>query len=108
MAEPPYSTKSVHAKLSARFAPDFLKVIDESESHRGHGGWREGGNTHYRVVMRSAAFDGLSRIERARAVHAALREELASGLHALALELSGESDGYDDGLVGGPEPGGRA
>lgn len=90
MVTPPYSTKSVHTKLATQFAPGFLDVIDESEQHRGHGGWREGGGTHYRVVMRSAAFDGKSRVERSRAVHAALREELASGLHALALELSGE------------------
>ncbi|MBP7240569.1 BolA family transcriptional regulator [Amaricoccus sp.] len=92
MQAPPYSTRSVYEKLSEEFAPVSLDVIDESEQHRGHGGWREGGHTHYRVVMRCAAFDGKTRIERSRAVHAALRDELASGLHALALELSGERD----------------
>lgn len=82
---------TIRRKLTAAFAPDRLEVIDESEQHRGHGGWREGGQTHFKVVMRSPAFDGLSRVARSRAVHAALRDELASGVHALALELSGEA-----------------
>jgi BolA family transcriptional regulator, general stress-responsive regulator len=76
-------------KLRDAFAPEHLDVIDESEQHRGHGGWREGGGTHFRVVMRAAAFDGMSRVERSRAVHAVLRAELAGGVHALALDLSG-------------------
>jgi BolA protein len=100
-----YSTRSVHEKLTRLFDPEFLDVIDDSDKHRGHAGWREGGHTHFRVVMRSARFDGMSRIERSRAVHEALHDELGGGLHALALELSGLKDGYEPRLVGGPEPG---
>ena len=80
---------AIEAKLRVAFAPETLEVIDESEQHRGHGGWREGGATHFRVVMRTAAFDGMSRVARSRAVHAVLRDELAGGVHALALELHG-------------------
>ena len=80
---------TIRAKLTAAFAPEFLDVIDESAQHHGHGGWREGGQTHFRVVLRASAFDRLSRVERSRAVHSALREELEGGVHALALELSG-------------------
>jgi BolA protein len=75
-------------KLEAAFAPAELDVIDESHQHEGHAGARPGGQTHYRVVMRSASLKGLSRIERARAVHAVLAEELAGGVHALALDLA--------------------
>lgn len=78
----------LRAKLDAAFAPEHLEVRDESEQHRGHAGWREGGGTHFRVVMRSARLQGMSRVERSRAVHAVLREELADRVHALALELS--------------------
>ena len=78
-------------KLREAFAPDVLEVIDESEQHRGHGGWREGGGTHFRVVMRCGRFDGLSRVGRSRAVHAVLREDLDGGVHALALDLAGTS-----------------
>ena len=77
------------ARLTEAFDPDHLEVIDESEAHRGHGGWREGGGTHFRVVMRSARLDGLTRVEQSRAVHRALAAELAGGVHALTLELSG-------------------
>ncbi len=82
-------TDRIASKLAAAFAPDHLEVIDDSESHRGHGGWRDGGETHFRVVMRAAAFDDMSRIARSRAVHAALRDELDGGVHALALDLRG-------------------
>lgn len=67
--------------------PSELEVIDESESHRGHAGWREGGQTHFRVRMRAPQFAGQSRIARHRAVHAALGD-LTGRIHALALELS--------------------
>lgn len=80
--------EQLETKLRAAFAPARLEVIDESEQHRGHGGWREGGGTHYRVVMRAASFAGLSRLAQSRAVHAALAEELAGGVHALALDLA--------------------
>jgi BolA protein len=83
----------IRAKLAAAFAPDRLEVVDESEQHRGHAGWREGGATHFRVVMRAAAFDRLSRVERSRAVHRVLRDELDGGVHALALELAGSGGG---------------
>jgi BolA family transcriptional regulator, general stress-responsive regulator len=90
MAETPQPTaETIRAKLAAAFAPGHLEVIDESEHHRGHGGWREGGNTHFKVVMRASALKGLSRVERSRAVHNALADELAGGVHALALDLSG-------------------
>jgi BolA family transcriptional regulator, general stress-responsive regulator len=79
----------IDAKLRAAFRPERLEVIDESEGHRGHAGWREGGATHFRVVMRAAAFDGLGRVERSRAVHRVLADELAGGVHALALDLEG-------------------
>lgn len=79
----------IRTKLSAAFAPERLEVIDESEGHRGHGGWREGGETHFRVIMRASGFDGQSRVAMSRAVHAVLAEELAARVHALALDLGG-------------------
>jgi BolA protein len=82
-------TETIRRKLEAAFAPTTLEVIDESDQHRGHGGWREGGETHFRVRMTAAAFDGASRVARQRAVNRALAEELAGPVHALALELRG-------------------
>lgn len=83
----------LRAKLAEAFAPEHLKVIDESERHRGHAGWREGGETHFRVVMRAASLAGLSRVERSRAVHRVLADELAGRVHALALDLDAAGAG---------------
>ena len=74
------------AKLSQALAPVALEVIDESHRHAGHAGAREGGETHYRVRVASAAFAGKSRLERHRMVNAALAAEFADGVHALALQ----------------------
>ncbi len=77
----------LHDKLTQAFTPDHLEVIDESEQHRGHGGWREGGETHFRVRMISAEFQGQGRVARQRAVNKCLADELATTVHALAMEL---------------------
>lgn len=78
----------MRGKLEAAFAPSRLEIIDESEQHRGHGGFREGGESHFHVVITSAAFEGLSRVARHRAVNGALAEELAGEVHALRLTLA--------------------
>jgi BolA protein len=77
----------MRAALEAAFSPTSLEILDESGSHAGHVG-ASGGETHFRVRMASPAFAGLSRVARQRAVMDALQPEFATGLHALALELS--------------------
>ena len=74
-------------KLSEKFAPTHLEVIDESSRHHGHGGWREGGETHFRVRIASPMFTGQSRLAQHRAVMEALDAELKAGVHALAVEV---------------------
>lgn len=73
--------------LEAAFHPTLLRISDESALHAGHAGAAPGGQTHFQVLLVSAAFRGQSRVERARAVHAALGPEFAAGMHALALTL---------------------
>jgi BolA protein len=75
----------IEAKLREAFDPLRLEVVDASERHRGHGGWREGGESHFDVVVVSAAFEGLSRVERQRRVNAVLADELAGPVHALSI-----------------------
>ncbi|HEV2513752.1 MAG TPA: BolA family protein [Devosia sp.] len=78
---------TIAEKLSVKFAPTHLEVIDESEKHRGHGGYREGGETHFRVRIASPLFTGQSRLAQHRAVMEALDAELKAGVHALAVEI---------------------
>jgi BolA protein len=72
-------------KFQDAFAPVELVIEDESDRHAGHSGEREGGESHFRVRIVSDAFAGLSRVERQRKVYAAAADEIAAGLHALAL-----------------------
>ena len=75
----------IEKKLAAAFAPVELVIEDESAKHAGHSGARPEGETHFRVRIVSAAFAGLSRVERQRRVYAALADEMKSRVHALAL-----------------------
>lgn len=75
-------------KLIEAFAPEHIEVVDESHQHIGHAGYREGGNTHFRVVMNASSLAGQSRVEQQRSIYKVLAPEFARGLHALALEVS--------------------
>lgn len=77
----------IRQRLEAAFQPRLLEVVDDSERHRGHAGYQEGGQSHYRVTIAADAFAGLGRVERHRAVHAALGRDLVAEIHALALTI---------------------
>ena len=87
---------SMEAKLNAAFSPERLEIINESHLHAGHHHEDRGhhevydgtGETHFRVRIVSDAFTGLSRIARHRAINDLLKDELNTGVHALALEPS--------------------
>ncbi|MBB2178152.1 BolA family transcriptional regulator [Gluconacetobacter tumulicola] len=76
--------------LHAQLAPSLIEIEDDSGRHADHAGMRgapAGGETHFNVLVVSAAFDGLARVQRSRLVHELLAPEFASGLHALSLTL---------------------
>ena len=77
----------IEKKLSLKFTPTHLEVVDESEKHRGHAGSRPGGETHFRVRITSPQLDSLGRVAQHRAVMETLDTELKSGVHALAIEV---------------------
>ena len=79
--------------LEDGFRPTILKVVDESNQHAGHAGWREGGETHFRLDIVSGVFQGKSRVERHRMVNAALAPAFARGLHALAIQARAPGEG---------------
>lgn len=80
-------TQEIEMRLQAAFAPGAIEVVDDSESHRGHAGFQEGGESHFNVRIRSEVFKGKNRLARHRAVHAALGADLIGRIHALALDL---------------------
>ena len=82
-------TQEIHDRLDTAFQPSALNVIDDSERHRGHAGYQEGGESHFIVEIQSGKFDGMSRIGRHRAVHEALGKPLLGRIHALELRFGG-------------------
>jgi stress-induced morphogen len=91
MTNTPPRADRIRDILVRAFTPSVLTVQDDSAHHAGHSGAPAGGQSHYSVLLVSAAFQGVSRVARSRAVHTALAEEFGpaeqGGMHALALTL---------------------
>jgi len=77
----------IEQKLTDTYTPHDLQITDESHLHQGHSGARPEGETHFRVYMVAALFDGMSRVARQRHVLDCLADELQGPVHALALKL---------------------
>ncbi len=75
----------IRFKLDEAFAPSRLEVQDDSAKHKGHSGAREGGESHFSVVIVSERFEGLNRVARQRQINTVLAEELSGPVHALSL-----------------------
>ena len=76
----------IAARLTAALAPSQLEVVNDSHHHAGHMGDDRSGESHFTVNVESAAFVGLSRVQRQRLVNQALAELLAGRIHALAIK----------------------
>ena len=75
----------IEARLSAAFTPTHLAVINDSAKHHGHSGDDGSGESHFTVEIESAAFAGVSRLQRQRMVNAALGDIPGQRVHALAI-----------------------
>jgi len=73
-------------KIDASAVTGPLMVIDDSEKHRGHGGYNPAGESHFTLLIESPDFTGKSRVERQRMVHAALGELVGNRVHALSIK----------------------
>jgi BolA protein len=78
-------TGRLREKLMVGLRPTRLDVVNESELHAGHRNSPGTGESHFRILIVSEAFAGKSRLERHRLVNDLLKDELAAGVHALAL-----------------------
>ena len=73
--------------------PTRVELADDSEKHRGHGGYNPAGESHFTLAIESAAFAGKSRVERQRMVHAALGDLLDERVHALSIRARAPGEG---------------
>ena len=86
---------TIREKLLQAFAPTRLEVVNESHLHAGHRTSPGTGESHFRVLIVSAAFTGASRITRHRSVNATLAAELEGKVHALALRTYAPGEAID-------------
>jgi BolA family transcriptional regulator, general stress-responsive regulator len=81
----PVSTE-MRRRLEAALKPTQLDLVDDSEAHRGHGGYNPAGESHFSLTIQSAAFAGKSRVDRQRLVYAALGDLMNERVHALSIK----------------------
>jgi len=75
-------------RLNSSLSPTRIELIDDSEKHRGHGGYNPAGESHFSLAIESAAFAGKGRVERQRMVYAALGDLMRERVHALSIKAS--------------------
>ncbi len=89
-------SNSLRTKLEEAFKPQSLEIINESHLHAGHHHGAQSydgtGETHLRVRIVADAFTGMNRVERHRAINALAAEEIAAGLHALAIDAKAPAE----------------
>lgn len=78
--------ENIKRKIEEKLAPAKLEIVDESHKHEGHAGHREEGESHFRLLIVSDSFDGLTRVARQRLVFDILSEEMITHIHALSLK----------------------
>ena len=76
------------ARLNSVLSPTVIELVDDSEAHRGHGGYNPAGESHFTLAIESPAFAGKNRVERQRMVYAALGDLMVSRVHALSIKAS--------------------
>jgi BolA protein len=75
-------------RLNLSLQPSRIELVDDSEQHRGHGGYNPAGESHFSLRIESSAFAGKSRIERQRMIHAALGDLMRERVHALSIRAT--------------------
>jgi BolA protein len=74
--------QNIEEKIQGSLTPEHLEVINESPMHN----VPPGSESHFKLVIVSPAFEGMSRVERHQKVNGILAQELENGLHALSME----------------------
>ena len=82
----------IYNKLTAALKPGILKVINDTEKHKGHSGYQEGLDTHFKIKIASSKFEGLSHLEKHRLVYSVLKDELQKKIHALSITIIEKTD----------------
>jgi BolA protein len=80
-------------RLYSALSPTAIQLIDDSEQHRGHGGYNLEGESHFTLRIESPAFTGKNRVERQRMIYAALGDLMQARVHALSIRATAPGEG---------------
>jgi len=83
----PVAAEMLH-RLNSSLSPASIELTDDSEQHRGHGGYNPAGESHFSLSLESRAFSGKSRVERQRMIYAALGDLMKERVHALSIRAT--------------------
>ena len=87
LATGPVATEMLR-RLNSALSPTRISLIDDSEKHRGHGGYNPSGESHFSLGIESAEFAGKSRVDRQRMIYKALGELMQERVHALSIRAT--------------------
>jgi len=87
IATGPVATEMLQ-RLNSALSPTRIDLVDDSEKHRGHGGYNPAGESHFTLEVESAEFAGKSRVERQRLVYKALGDLMHQRIHALSVRAT--------------------
>jgi BolA protein len=76
------------ARLNSALSPTRIELTDDSEQHRGHGGYNPAGESHFSLAIESPVFTGKNRVQRQRLVYAALGDLMRERVHALSIRTT--------------------
>ena len=79
-------------RLNSALSPSFIRLTDDSEKHRGHGGYNPAGESHFTLEIESADFAGTSRVERQRMIYRARGDLMRERVHALSIRATAPGD----------------
>lgn len=75
-------------RLNSAISPASIQLVDDSEQHRGHGGYNPSGESHFSLQIESPAFSGKNRVQRQRMIYAAIGDLMESRVHALSIRAT--------------------
>jgi BolA protein len=82
------------ARINSALSPTRVELVDDSEQHRGHGGYNPAGESHFSLTIESPSFAGKNRVERQRMIFAALGDLMRERVHALSIRASAPGELY--------------
>lgn len=78
--------ETIKTKIEKAINPEYIEVINESHLHKGHAGDDGSGQSHFKLMVASKSFEGMSRLQIQRQIYTILSQEMQDNIHALSIE----------------------